>query len=264
MGSTEADTWPSHTEEDEDEQQDFGQESEEGKEEEDPRERGLKNATARRRGAFRRGLVRAVMLMHDDFLAARHSAKTEAQRRILTKVRNFPAAISDELRAQAAAASTDRSKKADDRLKQESSPDAAIEPPAGLMPAEGTKQSSTANAVKPSDKEAEDASSQVEEYDPLREGGWHPDFPISEYSLEQVRDRSVAAAEELAEAERQGRVRSDTALRQTCTGKMTSSPCLGCHVPHSDSMTSHQDRCLGTAGRPGRMQWERVPLDRRR
>ena len=51
----------SHSEEEE--------EGEEGGEQQ--REKGIRNATTRRRGAFRRGLVRCVMLMHDAFMADR-------------------------------------------------------------------------------------------------------------------------------------------------------------------------------------------------
>ena len=46
-------------------------EEEEGEGGEQQRERGIRNATTRRRGAFRRGLVRCVMLMHDTFMADR-------------------------------------------------------------------------------------------------------------------------------------------------------------------------------------------------
>ena len=47
------------------------EEEENGREQQ--REKGIRNATTRRRGAFRRGLVRCVMLMHDGFMADRRA-----------------------------------------------------------------------------------------------------------------------------------------------------------------------------------------------
>lgn len=134
-----------------------------------PQEKGRKAAISRKKGAFRRGLVRSVMLLHDAYLA-------KQKEKLLNPI---PLTESEE----------------------------EVPENLGILETQPVSRKKGKKGKKTSKKTQEKEALHPDKFDPLKEGTWFLGFHIEDLKTEDLLEASIKAAQDYEQAQQNGRLR---------------------------------------------------------